>query len=378
MLVPQPRGHSHEHLSLRCSPGHLAVPHSRLRGTARMAYEELIPLARSLGDIAFQGGLDYVATLQGVEVRYELLVDSGTVVGCVVSAELASGLDANQHLALTLRRETRDDVHDKHRGQTVELQLGVPAFDDAVFIDTNASEAEARRVLATPERRQAVLRLIEQAAPVSFTGDRVSAKLHTRNHTRLFDARLLTEVGSSLAPLAAVGQLEGPAQPRRGRWLETLGLVAVITGGFALFASAHVSGSALLAPLGAGTLGALSAWLALAPLIGTLTAGDSGSGQRSRRVRGLLALAVGLWLGTGLLGFNAALDDAAMQRESGQVLERAAAEDDDGDWTTTVSWADGRHERLSLKDKLEVGQRVERRWHPGLFLRWGETVSRAP
>lgn len=81
------------------------------------------------------------------------------------SPHRASGkgrIEAQRPLSIKLRRETDDDVHGKEIGINREVQIGDPAFDENIYIDTPSDDRVVQAIFADGDARAAVLELLEK------------------------------------------------------------------------------------------------------------------------------------------------------------------------------------------------------------------------
>jgi len=117
---------------------------------------------------------------------------------------------------LVLRKETPGDRESKQSGVNRELDLGDPAFDDAVYIDTLINDDLVRAVLASPDARAAILALLRDncsAVRIDDTSQGVISidivEFTTVSPDQERAARLLAalaRLAASLPPIRASGE----------------------------------------------------------------------------------------------------------------------------------------------------------------------------
>jgi hypothetical protein len=151
---------------------------------------------------------------------------------------------------LALRPERTRDRLGKVLGLNREVQTGDPGFDASVYIETEATDEEVERVLASPVVREAVLGLLARGAARVAFADRHGAvvadwsgSVETDPFARggLDDAaRRLAALAEALPAVAAIGS--PPAWPRGARWIIAT-IVALVAG-----IAAMVAGQKLYQP----------------------------------------------------------------------------------------------------------------------------------
>lgn len=336
-----------------------------------MTYKQLQALAFVTKGTLVGDGLRLEARFGGVTCTFELKVDSGTVVGCSIRAA-HPGTRAGAGVTLELREETQADLDDKASGQTVEVQTGDARFDTEVFVDCDGTEDAVRRWLASAEVRKAVRDVVAKKGTIRVEDNAVSVALLERTTSGLFELETLRTLGRATAEIARAGPVHGAAVPGHGVVLWRLLWPLLILGGvyflFAMNAYSLSSGwLVFLWWLGSGWL----SWLVTRQLIRNSTAGDSGSGTRSRQMQFVTFVGAGLLLSAALLELNARLDAAPLEQREGAVLSVASQSDDDGRWRTVIQWDDDHQSIHDLGYRSTPMSRVVESWHPGLLARWG-------
>ena len=139
--------------------------------------------------------------------------------------------------SLMLRSETALDRTGKQLGLNRELQTGDPNFDEAVYVESNASDEELQTVLASPRLRQAVMTLLYAKAkrielnwakdPLAvawvtpFEGDPFAGPGFEQN---------LETINIIAAELPELASVERVAQHARGFWLAALTTLGAVAG----------------------------------------------------------------------------------------------------------------------------------------------------
>jgi hypothetical protein len=136
----------------------------------RKGYDELSAFAETVGVKGPVTSLDL--TVDGLETELSLDIDSGRV----------RGLDMSMRGKLLpevrFRRETMSDRDAKETGVARELQTGDQTFDDAVYIESDAADADLLLFLSSPHVRAAIVELLRSFEDLQLHPDRIEA---TRN-----------------------------------------------------------------------------------------------------------------------------------------------------------------------------------------------------
>lgn len=320
-------------------------------------YPQLGPIAASLG-MRHQGEPSLSFVRGRVRVVVSLEIDSGVVRGVVLQA-MRSGLPE-----MTLRREGPDDRVGKERGLDVELETGDPAFDAAVYIDTEAPDRVVRPFLAAAETRRAVLVLLGGGGAVGLTPTGIDVRASDdllADPARFADmlAALLTVAAVHAAPYASIEEKE-----RSGRTALTLVAIAppFVASSLILALAVYTPEAAWLPLLGA-TVG-FAAIVPLRPLLARLTRGHSRSFDYYRRLVWLSLVELG-GVGAALaVGINGALDTSPKEKQAGKIVwVRHYVDDGDGKTEVEALWSDGHRDRHTFEDddkKPREGDAVSR------------------
>jgi hypothetical protein len=164
--------------------------------------------------------------------------------GGVAAADLAQGYRASavareflarRPMRIALRPESPEDVDAKREGISREFQSGDPRFDDAVYIDTDASDDTLRFVLASPELRAGVLALFAEGVRelvLDNIGSNITARLYSFAH-RQHDERRAERIVAAFeaivrnAPRVVDSGEPAPADPEK-TWLGTVTAAAAV------------------------------------------------------------------------------------------------------------------------------------------------------
>lgn len=314
--------------------------------------EELVPVAWALG-LDFNRGAWLSVLVNRTPVRLSLEFDSGVVRAVHVTAELEHGVDAGERPQLVVRRERREHRDDKETGLAREVQTGVAAFDDALYLDSDATDEEVQRVLSREATREVLSRLItdELATEVTFTPRSVSARV-LRKTARL-DAEALLTVIEAMLIAARGGGPRGRVRARGGarleRVLKTAVPLTVLAAGLAYLRWSTTWTFPAFWGVLLGVPAAAVAWFAARPTV----RGDSDSGRRLSAIAGLVGGGVSFLVAGALVVTNALLGSGEVRSTTGLV--RSVAREDEGGWDTVVLWEDGPVEKLELSFEPRVG-----------------------
>lgn len=341
-------------------------------------YPELAPLAAALG-LPFEQGRSMSLLINRTPVQLSLSIHKGRnsehVDGVSLTATLEGpGGDATSPFLL-LRSERGGDVADKGSGISHEVQLGVPEFDEAVYIDSDATEAEVRRVLARETTRDAITWFLAvDSARVKFTSRQVTASLPLPSSGAFDPDRLLLAL-EAMVLMARSGGPRGEAVPRRGEGFVVGAMVATALAATALFVGDLQWPAGRVFPgwifLASGAV--LAA--ATARPAGRLVAGDSGSGSRARALTFFLFLFGGACGASAGLAVNGLLGSGEPARLRGSIVRVERGASSGTSWVTTIRWDDGTEQTQRGSFEERVGRQMLRTQQDGAFVPWGETVE---
>lgn len=342
------------------------------------AYKQLREVANALG-VQWSGAPELKVRIDGTPVRFDLDINSGTVVGVEVRVAFEGPPRANAALQIELRRETDQDREGKARGITREVQTGIAGFDHAVFIDENTSEGDVKRLLASDETRAAVLRLLDsRCRAVRISGLEVKGSWSMSDD--VFPAERLLQAAEDLLVVRRAGAPSEAGPGRRG-WALVIGAVVLgslspVALAFALVAWTTYAWFAVLGVVLGVVLGRLAR-----PLLARAVAGDAGSFTRYRVASGFTSFGA-WWLVPALLvALNGGLDRSPGVARLGTVEHVGAADDESSTVEVTVKWDDGTTSDEDFPElgagSVAAGDRVSQRRHPGLLVGWWEDAVRA-
>lgn len=332
-------------------------------------YKELSAFAEALG-IAYAGGLELQLLVDGRPVKLSLQVSSGVVGALAIVVELDPRGAETPHIEL--RKESDEDRAAKAQGITREVQTGYEPFDGKVFVDNEASEADALRLLAAPSTRDALLGLLESdCQAVKLTPRAVTASCSLPGP--VFPAeRVLRALEQALVVARAGGPRERARRSVGARLVGLLGVLFLPSALFAVLACWKWNAGVWLPVVGAAAGVVLA--IASRSVLRWLAAGDSGSLPRYQTAQVVLLL-VAPTSCVGLLAtLNGALDAAAPVTISGTVI---AVDDYEpaGSLLTNydVRWSDGSTSREASEESPSVGDTVVETHRPGaLGFRWNK------
>lgn len=266
---------------------------------------------------------------------------------------------------IVLRREHEDDVTDKDRGLTREVQTGFAGFDHAVFIDNDSSEADVLRVLATEATRQAVLRLLEAGHhAVLITSSRVTVR-HPVNDG-VVRAGPVMDALEDLLIVARAGGPKESAPSRRGELLTLIGCgVSAAAGCYG-----WLTWSAWPTSLGIGSLGVIAGAIVAffsRPTVEAACSGDSASARRAATLLGLCWFTSAALVFGGVVHLNGALDDSEGEVWHGVLTSTGARRRPFSFDPVGVRWSDGSTSIINGDSFMRAGDRITERRHPGAF-----------
>lgn len=322
-------------------------------------YRQLDAVAAALG-VRHQGGLELDLLIDGWSVRLSLEMSSGSIIGLKVFVFL--DIRAAEDPWIELRRESAADRAEKAGGITREVQTGYEPFDAHVFIDNDASEADATRLLAWPAVRDAVLRLLGGGCSwVKMTPRSVHAYLPIRDSVFPPEATI-----GAIQQLMVVARAGAPREPgtRRGFLVAVLAwLLAPAAPLFLWYARTHWHAGWTFHLIGVGV--GLLAWVIARPLIRRLVTGDSRSYNRYLTIHVPL-LIFGPMLSTAvLLTLNGALDKSPPYRVTGTVTSVDDTDPANRMDNFYVKWSDGWTTREAMELSVYEGDTFWQERHAG-------------
>lgn len=131
--------------------------------------------------------------------------------------------------AVKFRRETGSDRWGKRLRINRELQTGDSSFDDLVYVESDASDDDLRRILAAAEVRQGVLACLSWFTDLTLERDGyLSVHKAGLQHGELSE-EYFAWVADTLARMAAALPLMSPAPTRtRGAWKRGLVIATIV------------------------------------------------------------------------------------------------------------------------------------------------------
>ena len=278
-------------------------------------------------------------TRGGVDVSLSVETSSGTITG--LSLQVARGGLPE----VVLRREDDDDRSAKARGINVEAQTGDQHFDVRVYIETDIPEIAVQRLLAAPEVRVAVVRLLTHCERVRLDAHAISA---TTTDTSIFQrpeqAPVLVESMATLArALPSVHVQAWEMLPRTGLAAAIVAPLAMVAADvLAPLAVTTWPPSSVAFPLLAGGAGLL-AWIPARRIVTAAIRGHSRADLYRRLV--LLFLFLGLPPAAIALAvsWNGALGGARPSERRGTIVSATHVVEDDAPnwWRARVRWKNG-------------------------------------
>ncbi|MFO0686315.1 MAG: hypothetical protein U0234_29905 [Sandaracinus sp.] len=320
------------------------------------------------------------AEIAGVRLRAQTLVSSGVSDTFLVTA-LVGPLPR-----LLLRHEVSSDRSAKRWRLVREVQLGDPAFDDRVFIDTRLPDDAARHLLGHGDTRAAVLRALAVAHEIRFDESGLEVHYVCGNDPDLGRASAVVEAAAALAR-ALPRDAARFASDRP--WIDRLAVPAILgsVAGCVAFALVAAFADMAWAPVDgwtAGALGAAASMIAWLPLALVLVALVWGRSDALRAIPLVLVLSAVFCAPLGLalvLGLNGALDRAPA-RDYVLPVRASHAGESDGEPYVSATFADFRDPEGTITLRFEgdhaagPGARVALRVHDGaLGLPWIESAS---
>ena len=196
------------------------------------AYQQLDAIGVTLG-FPPRGAAALEFSVNGAACSLALSVDSGTVTGLDLSIK-AEGLSLASGPLISLRPETAFDRTGKQRGIAREVQLGDEGFDAAVSVDSNATDAEVKRVLPAPGLRAAVQSLLRSDAE-DLRLDSTGVRAHWKKSSECFLPERVLPVLELLLLVHRAGRPRGKVLATPGEGLQRLLIAMLMANGVAFF-----------------------------------------------------------------------------------------------------------------------------------------------
>ncbi len=313
-------------------------------------------------------------SVNGAACSIALSIDSGTVTGLDLSVRAEGPAPASGPL-ISLRPETAFDRTGKERGIAREVQLGEERFDAAVYVDSNATDAEVRRVLSAPGIRAAVQSLLGTGAE-DLRIDSTGVSAHWKKSPECFLPEHVLSVLESLLLVHRAGRPKGPVRATPGDGLQSLLIAMLMAIGGALF-FANSRWDAPVGLLGAGAfLGLVVSFFCIAPGIRHVSGGSS-SHRAARVVTITLLLDLPLAGALGMLLLNCGLDGSEGRTLSGLVRDASDPEGDENQQVEVI-WEDSSVETFhGASNSWQVGERAQKTVQQGLLgVEWSWGLER--
>lgn len=296
-------------------------------------HNELDAFSASIG--APPLAIELTLRCDGVASVVDLHIDSGYIVGLDFAVKTAG------FPAIRLKRETDIEVDAKETGISREVQTGDEAFDRAVYIESEASDADVRRVLGAPAVRRAIVELLEERTSISLESSGITVYQSARS-LEGFAPHRVREVLAALRVIAGAPRpIAGPRAKLLFPWPLAIDAMAPLSFG-ALFCSWRA-----FPPFDASTLGALGVILGIIvalliqPFVTRLIRGRSSSHAHLIRARIFSALAVPMLTVALFLVANGALDRSAEVERHLTVTALVDIGDEDNRTRTKIVADDG-------------------------------------
>jgi len=287
-------------------------------------YHELDAFSASIG--APLSAAQITLRCDGLELSVSLALDSGGAVGLDLTA-MTSGFPA-----ILLRRETDTDVDAKELGASREVQTGDEAFDRAVYIESEAPDADILRVLSAPAVRRAIVRLLRDTPTITLESALITLS-GNRGAPQCFVPDRINELLAALRVLAGAPRPLVVA-PKKAPIANLLSL-AVAPLGIVTLVWSYRRFPALNAETlgGLGAIAGIIVAMAVQPLITRLLRGRASSHRNMLQGRVASVIGIPPLLVACLLLLNGALDRSP-EVEHHLITLSIAYDDEDHDHTT--------------------------------------------
>lgn len=321
--------------------GTLALAH-RIAGR----YEELRAFAATLEDprAHAEGPVELRLACDGVEIVASLSINSGAVMGIDL---VTASRDLPQ---MRLVREDAEHVEAKGTGLVREVRVGDAAFDDAVYIESEAADDAVRVVFASPAVRSATMGLLGLAEQITVGATTIS--LYVAKAASPFEPSRLRALVRWLRVLAGAPRplvTRYAAEPLRVTTTRTLVLLLVPLGilflviGLGYYTPAEARGGVLSGVGGLVLMGVLQ------PVLTAIFRGRSTSHRELFLVR-VVSLVAGPLLVVGvLITLNGVLDRSPERLELLKIERVAEDSEDDAVLQVTAVDAQGKRHQHGFK-----------------------------
>lgn len=326
-------------------------------------HPELRPFARSMQ--VTESCAQVTVRCDGVDCEVTLYIDSGGVKGLDLQA-YTTGLPS-----ITFTRENDAERKAKASGLTREVQTGDAELDRAVFIESDAADADILAVFSSPAVCAALRSLSADYPTIRFTSRGIELT-ENRDTARCFDPKRIAEQLAALRVLAGAPRpIAVASEPRSGPArviTKAVVLLLLPIGATLLVGAADVFGPVSVWIGFAGAAAGVVIGLALQPLLRHVLRGRSTSHRELSMTRGGSLLGTPLVTAAIAIAANGALDRAPARSET---LPIAAVEWDTEDQKTKATVHDPALGEMSFRfddaRQLSVGDTVTVWTKPGAF-----------
>jgi hypothetical protein len=311
----------------------LLIRHSarKQQTNAEDARARVAAIGTSLGGQATSAGFEL--NLDGCHVSASLTYYKGTPTGFSLSTKVDSDTrdpvestgayrDAPARVVqgrphLTVRRESRMDRLGKSLRINREVQTGDALFDDAVYIESDAADADVIAVLGEDRARRAVVALLDlgfKQIGINDLGDTLTAGYQTSNFAAVDPVRLRPAAEHLRAIARSLPRFSGPVvRPSfwdRATFAVTGSIVFAIGALIALLSFKSAYPPITADASGTGMLVGLAAWIVALPILVLLLRGRATSFRMLIICASVLLAGLPMSAVASTIGMNGALDDA--------------------------------------------------------------------
>jgi hypothetical protein len=295
-----------------------------------------------------------------------------------VSFEHSHSNETLSPIKIMLRAESAVDKAGKQRLINEEVQTDDYAFDEAVYIDTNATAVEVRNFLGDEKLRRACLSLVNTGATIEITPAQTRAKWQLDSGISLLTHEQMVHRAKLVSQLSRSDAPSGDVVRSRGAWV--VPLAAIFAGISVILSISALAGYWCGWPLPMlGFIVGLFIALPLRPLVARFVAGNSDSFARYRKATLLLFVGVPLLFAAIVTSLNGGLSqgDATVRRG---FVSTDATPTKKSECRFTVKWQDEEREQFSLACTQPIFARtkVRRLCHNGGLIKsmvWCESLT---